>query len=113
MASPKKPIPSATVVMPDGKGRVEITVDGDRIWLSDYSDEGRRNFTLLVPRKPLRGNDTAREGICAHRKNAAGKAASTVTTAAAPADPPMPEKAGYWYVAQDYAHGNPVTVIEE
>lgn len=115
MASAKKPVPAATVVVPDANGRVELTVVDGKIWLSDYSAAGTRNFTLLVPRKKLRGNQTARDSLHAHLKTQSG--GTSVNAAGATAVPlspaTAPDQVGYWYVDDSYAHGSPVTVVEE
>jgi len=111
MAKSKQDIPATAVVLPDGKGRVEITVVDDEIWLSDYGS-GKHNFTLVIPRKRLKGNKAARDGVYDHHCKKTGtasvKAAATTDLTTAP-----PAKAGYWYELASNAHGGPVVIIEE
>lgn len=111
MAKSKQDIPATAVVLPDGKGRVEITVIDDAIWLSDYGS-GKHNFTLVIPRKRLKGNRAARDGVYDHHCKKTGKASVRVAAKTDLTSSP-PAKAGYWYELASPAHGGPVVIIEE
>lgn len=117
MASSRENIPAPAVVLPLGDGRVEVTVVDDEIWLSDYASGEARNFTVVIPRKRLQGNKSARQGVFDHHCNKGpDKYAPSVRMAAAnsalltSAPPPM---AGYWYELPSPAHGGPVVIVEE
>ncbi len=111
MAKSKQDIPPPTVVLHDDKGRVEVTVAGDDIWLSDYAG-GKHNFTLVIPRKRLKGNKAARDGVYNHHCTKTGKASVKVAAATDLTSAP-PAKAGYWYELASPAHGGPVVIVEE
>jgi len=117
MATSKKSIPAPSVVLPIGAGRVELTVTEDEIWLSDYADAEKRNFTLVIPRSELHGNESACQSVFAHHSNrkGAGRTLSQRVTAVRKFLTAQPPKvAGYWYEDPSFpAHGGPVVIVEE
>jgi hypothetical protein len=122
MAS-KKDIPETMVALPLRDGRVELTVVGDEIWISDYAKSGSRerlNFTLVIPRGKLVGNAAARESAFEHHRmdDYAGKAppmrSARLAACAARVGKVKPRKAGYWYEDSAFpAHGGPVVILEQ
>jgi len=117
MATFKKSIPVPSVVLPVGAGRVELTVTEGEIWLSDYADDEKRNFTLVIPRSELHGNKSACKSVFDHHSNKRGaKNAFSQRVAAVrkflTVQPP--KVAGYWYEDPSFpAHGGPVVIVEE
>jgi len=111
MASSRQDIPAPAVVLPTGNGRVEVTVVDNEIWLSDYAG-GKHNFTLVIPRKRLKGNKAARDGVYDHHCTKTSTA-SVRMAAASDLTTERPAKAGYWYELASPAHGGPVVIVEE
>jgi hypothetical protein len=106
------------VVMPQADGgKIEITVDGDTIWLSDYSDEKTCNFTLCIRRGELEGDAEAPNVVhqVFQERMRNGKRtyqARRKLTAEAIARQP-PSKAGYWFIDPTISpHGGPVVVMD-
>lgn len=106
--------PAKSLEMQVDGGRVEVSVVDGSIWLSSY--EGKTHqFTIVVPRKPLQGNQDACDAVAQHARKGCGRDKSAMVTAAIPklqATPPA--KAGYWYEDPNFpTHGGPVVIIEE
>lgn len=116
MATSREKIPDPAVVLPLGSGRVEITVVDNEIWLSDYSGDTERNFTLVIPRGKLQGNKSARESVYDHHCNKGGNgkyASARLAAVSKQLKTQPPAMAGYWYELPSPAHGGPVVLVEE
>jgi hypothetical protein len=129
MASRKYEMPPTTIALPQADGRVEVTVHGDEIWVSDYAADNTSHFTFVIQRGPLKGSDNARAVVADscktdqdkggwHRPRVAAARAAMASASSqmggAGTAPPQPRRAGYWYEDPNWTgHGGPVVIVEQ